>query len=283
MADSETKRDRRDETLWRLLPRKDAVYDFDRLSEAETHALVEALADGFGEVLVPDREAQPLPRILKAGLLQHSFYVERTQEYDADDWDNPFWTSANNDDAPPPSEWFPLGFVRRRLRIYFQNQFNRFCAQTARELKMKVTTRRDKSLFEELAFDRLYQKPWYEVHALQFLDWIENRETLKYPGLALVANAGFSGQLGRLVEQYFWRFRFEQAAIIGVGAQKGASAGGKARAAIHHAERVAWQKVAFEIWSRRPKLSKTAVAEKIRDRLRSPHTAKHIARYIRQS
>ena len=45
-------RDGRDKKLWSLLPAKDAPYDYDKLSKAETDALVEALADGFGDVLV---------------------------------------------------------------------------------------------------------------------------------------------------------------------------------------------------------------------------------------
>jgi hypothetical protein len=44
-------KDSRDERPWELLPSKDAPYDYYKLSKNETDALVEALADGFGDVL----------------------------------------------------------------------------------------------------------------------------------------------------------------------------------------------------------------------------------------
>ena len=92
--------------------------------------------------------------------------------------------------------------------------------------------------------------------------------------------SSFSGQLGRLIEQYYWRFKFEEAAITGVGARKGASAGGKARAALHMMEHSVWQKLASGIWGRRPTLSKIATAEIIKKHVGSSRTAKHIARFI---
>ena len=92
--------------------------------------------------------------------------------------------------------------------------------------------------------------------------------------------SSFSGKLGRLVEQYYWRFRFEEAAITGIGARKGASAGGKARAGLHRAEHVVWQRLALDVWARRPNLSKIAVAKAIKKQLDDKRTAKHIARFI---
>jgi hypothetical protein len=89
-----------------------------------------------------------------------------------------------------------------------------------------------------------------------------------------------AGRLGRLAEQYYWRFRFEDVAMSGAGARKGASAGGKARATLHIAEHAIWQKIASEVWSQRAELSKTAVAEIVKKRLRANRTAKHIRRYI---
>jgi hypothetical protein len=49
---TEHQRPSRDETLMTLLPSKNAPYDYKKLSKAETDALVEALSDGFGDVLV---------------------------------------------------------------------------------------------------------------------------------------------------------------------------------------------------------------------------------------
>jgi hypothetical protein len=294
----EPKRDFRDKELWDLLPPRDAPYDYRRLSEAETNALTEALCDGFGGVLERDGRPATLPRKVESGLLNHPFYLQPCSpfsgEYDAGDWDDAFWSSANGDDAPCPYERFPLGFLRRRLRVYFHNQFERFCHLEKRELEEfweqqtrddptlppTIFSEEDKWIFEHKAHKRLYEKPWYEVHALQFLDWIESDELTKHPGVAFICNVGFAGQLGRLIEQYYWRLRFEGATLTGVGARKGASAGGKAKSELHQAEHAAWQRAASNVWARRPELSKLAVAKVVRTQLGAKRTDKHIARYI---
>jgi hypothetical protein len=95
---------------------------------------------------------------------------------------------------------------------------------------------------------------------VKFIDWIEAArghvaERTSEARIAAMSWLLNSGTLGRLVEQYYWRFRFEEAAITGIGARKGASAGGKARAALHRAEHSAWQSLASEIWTRRPSLT----------------------------
>jgi len=219
-----------------------------------------------------------------SGLLVHSFFCPSNSEHDEHEWDDAFWSRSNGEEAPPPYDVFPLGFNRRRLGVYFGNQFTRFCEQVVRERAKdgwgELDRSEDKWIFEHLARERLYEKPWYEFHALQFLDWMEDQDIRRHPDLSLLVNTNFAGQLGRLIEQYYWRFRFEKAAITGAGARKGASAGGKAKAVLHQAERAAWQKAASEVWARRPDLSKIAVAEQIRKRFGAARTAKHIARYI---
>jgi hypothetical protein len=70
-----------------------------------------------------------------------------------------------------------------------------------------------------------------------------------------------AGQLGRLVEQYSWRFQHEKAVEIGEGARKGASAGGRAKARLSEIKRSSWQDEALNIWANRPDLSKRAVAD----------------------
>jgi hypothetical protein len=45
-------------------------------------ALVEALSDGFGDVLVQGRNPLPLPSGVKSGLLGHFFYCRAGSEYD---------------------------------------------------------------------------------------------------------------------------------------------------------------------------------------------------------
>jgi hypothetical protein len=276
-----TARDSRDEKLWSLLPAKDAPYDYHSLSKAETDALVEALTDGFGGALVQIYERLPLPTHVTSGLLEHSFYSRPNSGYDPDEWDHRFWSSVNDDDAPAPYEEFPLGFHARRLRVYLQNQFQRFCIQ---EFGGAALTFSSHETWAQAACTMLYAKPWYEFHALQYLDWMESsvKDLLKSKAAALhiLFISTCSGQLGRLVEQYYWRFRFEGAAITGRSAQRGASAGGKAKAELHQAEHSMWQNAATKIWADRPGLSKIAVAKILRKQFGGARTAKHIARYI---
>jgi hypothetical protein len=248
-------------------------------------ALIEAMSDGFGARLQRDAVPEPIPTGLNGGLLEHQFY---RAGHDAEDGDGFF--VGGEDDAPSPAECFPLEFHPRRLRVYFQNQYDRFCVTYRCELEAWQRSEfQEQSPISMLEYDfhasaLIYQKPWYEYHALQFLDWIEGRvlglSSSAYRALTSFANPLFAGQLGRLVEQYYWRFRFEGAAITGVGVRSGVSAGGKARAITHRAMQDAWQQTAREIWGRRPELSRTAVAQLVKSQLNLQSTAKHIARYI---
>lgn len=269
------------DTLLALLPPKDSPYSFENLSQAETDALEAAFGDGFGDVGAVGSEALPLPQEIRSGLLRHSFFVRGSSEYDHEEYPDEFWKEFDGE-GPAPFEGFPLGFVLRRLRLYFGNQLDRFCERQISERPEYASI--DRWQLEELARYRMYEKPWYEFHAVTFLNWIESAQRdaveKKRANLTALLISSFSGELGRLVEQYYWRFRFEEAAITGVGARKGASAGGKAKAGLHKAEHSAWQKAASDIWARRPKLSKIAVAEAIKKQLGDARTAKHIARFI---
>jgi hypothetical protein len=82
--------------------------------------------------------------------------------------------------------------------------------------------------------------------------------------IATVGASCFSGELGRLVEQYYWRFRFEKAAITGVGARKGASRGGELKAKKMKEQQSRWQTLASDIWKRHPEWGKMAVAVHIK-------------------
>jgi hypothetical protein len=267
----------RDDHLCSLLPSIDSEYSLDHLNQAETEALEAAFGDGFGDVgcngYVP---MQPPPEV-RSGLIRHSFFVRETSEYDHQENPDEFWDW--DDDKPPPSESFPLGFLLRRLRIYFENQLNRFCASLIREKRAYAAAPR--WWLERMAEKQLYEKSWYEYHAVQLLDWLEKPQFLGKTNVPLWLTSGFSGRLGRLVEQYYWRFRFEKATVTGVGARTGASKGGVAKAKLHEAEQSAWQNEAVRIWSRRPNLKKAAVAQLIKKQLNAPQTAKHIARFIK--
>jgi hypothetical protein len=260
-----------------LLPPKDSPYSLDKLSQAETTPLEEAFLDGYGDVRAFDSKPLPLPGLIRTGLLRHSLFVPGTSECDENEYERKFWASVSD-------EWgtfrmFPLRFAPGRLRLYFANQLDRFCEYLVRECQEWASVEEEirKGYCAAKAF---YQKPWYEYYALRFLDVFETVQRGEIKSVPQV-NLVWSARLGRLVEQYDWRFRFEDAATTGVGARRGASAGGKARAALHRAEHSAWQSLASEIWTRRPRLSKIAVAETIKKQKSSARTAKHIARFIK--
>jgi hypothetical protein len=245
------------ERLWTLLPDWDAPYSYDRLSKAETEALVEALGDGFGDRFDRPCQAFPLPKKVSPGLLDHVFYYRPESEQDKDDRESAFWSGMHRD--------FPFRFDVRKLDLFFGRQFQRFHSLVVREEPDLDGMEIPVSVFEILALNRVFQKPWYELHAVLLLA-SESEE--------------IGGMLGRLVEQYFWRFLYERAAMAGAGVRKGASAGGREKAIRSQKIHSNWQVVASEIWARRPDLTKNAVAKEIRKQSGSGPTAKHIARYI---
>ena len=78
-------------------------------------------------------------RRFKSGLLQHSFFVPahfsqsgHEEKYGDKESNDLFWM-IGPDDQPAPFERLPLGFVLRRLWLYFDNQFDRFANTLARE------------------------------------------------------------------------------------------------------------------------------------------------------
>jgi hypothetical protein len=112
-----------------LLPSKDSPYSFDDLSKAETTALEAALQDGFRSFDDGhDHEAQPLPKEIGSGLLSHFFFVRSSCEYDYERHPDEFWNGKNSSGALPFVR-FPVGFNVKRLRLYFANQLDRFCAR----------------------------------------------------------------------------------------------------------------------------------------------------------
>ena len=282
-----------EQRLWEILPSKDDPYNPRRLSEREVIALEEALDDGFGKELGARTEAFSLPKDVDPGLLRHQYHLKfpakstlgSDNDDDIGDWK--FW-SGSGDFAPAPWQRFPLGYNSIKLRIYFRSQFERFCrhfmSQELQRSEADPVNEQDEIIISEFGLERLYEKPWYEIHALQLLDWLDfpRPVVLSDTTLAQRALPRFAGTLGRLVEQYYWRFQHEDAAVTGRGARSGASAGGKALASIRQNERRAWQVVANEVWARRPDLNIHAVAEVVKKRLRLNQTAKHIGRYIRK-
>jgi hypothetical protein len=275
-----------DEKLWSLLPAINAPYVYDNLSREEAVALTEALSDGFNTNFPYFFSRTLVPKsIVKSRLLDHALYVvdeEQDLEYDTDRWNTQFLERYFYE--------FPLALNQQCLQIYFQNQFNRLCHAV--------------DLFEldgPVALEWLYEKPWYELHALSCLKQIRSlkkRVISEMVGTSEIAKKSsaipyelhaedltselifLSGQLGRLVEQYCWRFQHETAIVAGQGARKGASVGGKAKAERDQIKHSMWQKEASKIWANRPDLSKIAVANIIIKKFGLVCTAKHISRYI---
>jgi hypothetical protein len=296
-----------------LLPPVDSPYSFHNLSEAETKALEEALGDGFGVRSALGSKQLPLPQKtesgqkIESGLLKFSYFEldtsngAATEKYE--DSEHPIWYPGP-EDQPAPSEVVPLSFIVRRLRLYFDNQLVRFRDHLAHEKPEYASLSRVE--LGNLAKYRLFEKPWYEFHALQLIEYIKMTwlDVFKPPGQAasgapynsqdvtaeppsrewinfhILIISGWAGELGRLVEQYYWRFRFERDAVTGIGARKGASLGGKLKSESDKSLHAEWQQIASGIWGRRPNLTKRAVAEMIKNQLGEARTAKHIARYI---
>lgn len=272
----------RDRALLSLLPSKDSEYSFQNLSEAETLALEAALGDGFGTPGAVGYHPMPTPAAIQGGLLKHSFFVPSYSEYDHEEYADEFWDWRG--DQPPPSDFCPIDFDLKRLGLYFINQLNRFSARLIREQPDWAVFERWQ--IEEIAMRRIYEKPWYEAHAVQLFDWLADpsfrQAGAKNDALSLLSTTNFSGTLGRLVEQYYWRFKFEKAAMTGMAARSGASTGGKAKAQLHRLQHAKWQLEATKIWRDKPQLTKAAVAKLIKARLSVPQTGKHIARFIRR-
>ncbi len=153
----------RDDTLRALLASTGSDYSYEALSETEIAALECALGDGFGDVGSIGYQPAPMPSQIKSGLLRHSFYIRENSEYDYEGRPDEFWEW--NDDRPPPSEFFPLNFVLRRLRLYFENQLDRLCKSLIQQAPELASLERSELVLN--AASRLYEKPWYEFHAVQ--------------------------------------------------------------------------------------------------------------------
>ena len=265
-----------------LLPAVDAPYDCRILSEAEAEALTEALNDGFniylGEAISTDRIRLPTS-FVNSKFLTHFLYSEE---------------SINDLTLEKSVNKFPLTLNEELLQIYFQNQFERFRHHFRSEIDLSSGGIKVASKWQ-------YQKPWYESHALNCLKEIQslkestNSEIVDTTDAAkrlsnrpyeiiaeeLTSELIFAaGQLGRLVEQYSWRFQHERAVETGEGARKGASAGGREKARLSEAEHSSWRDEASKIRAKKPYLTNLEVAEAVRIALGLDRTAKHIARYI---
>jgi hypothetical protein len=247
----------RPDVLKALLPPVGSDYSVDSLNETETAALKEALSDGFGYPDIGSKCGE-----VESGVLRYSLFKTDWSKHD-----------PKGTRVMPAFENFPIKFKVGRLGLYFENQRDRF-----REYLTREEPGYGASIIEILARGWEFKKPWYEYHAVQFLEWIAGGV---HPiGTISVWHLAWCGQLGRLIEQYYWKFRFEKDTITGAGARKGATRGGKQKSQRHKAQQSKWQRQATDIWSRHPHWSKTAVAAEIKKQPGEKRSAKHITRYI---
>jgi hypothetical protein len=242
-------------------------YDPNALAEDEIAGLAEAFCDGFGSVGAPGHVGASLPDDIRSGFLQHRNYIRESE-------DSSFWRT---DGSLPPSRYIPLSFFPSRLRLYFKTQVKRFgCWLAHQQPGCRNLSMREVGVIAE----RMpYQKPWYEVHALRLLDQIQRQKHSRNRGVPWPIEIT-AGQLGRLVEQYYWRFQFERLAEGGLRSRRGASAGGTAKAKLFESKHIRIQRAADQIWSANSHLSKTSVANIVKRQLRLSLSVKHIASVI---
>jgi hypothetical protein len=122
---------------------------------------------------------------------------------------------------------------------------------------------------EQKAAYLAYASHWIITHISKGGNWM-NTSIAK---LALGSIIEHSARAGRLIEQYYWKFHVEEAAVRGARTLKGAQSGGAARARAiapdHKAERATWQAEADAIWKKAPRKSKNEVASILLKKLRS--------------
>lgn len=273
-----------------LLPPVSEPYYAKRFSESERTALEFALGDGFGspsgsasEIFVPENIDQKLLKF-RAWSPAGTPLKARPESRDADD---AFFRIEEKDGLiPGPTEWQPLGFSAELAAIYFERQVRRF----RKSERQKAGTHLTLSELDEMAHRRVFEKPWFEYHAMKLIDamslgpgeaerWIKEGAGPARMAFEIHVALNWAGQLGRLVERYYWTRLFERATVAGVKLQEGGREGARmrSRAGGNHRE---WQKLADERWQRTPDASKTQVALYVQKTLRLTVTAKNVARYL---
>jgi hypothetical protein len=292
-----------DQTKGIVLP---ALYDPSALTADEKDRFLAALGDGYFEDAAAGAhlEGVDLPLNIEAGLLRHrAFYDRRTlTEFQIADKTEAFWS----DDIAPEVSLFrrcPINFKFDRIRIYFQEQkmafydyafFSVECENLMKKYNLSFDVDDEfisddvleiflSELFE-LALTKPYSKPWYEFHIDQQLYWMDDCTNNSPDGR--IDQVNFEGAtiaaatVGRLIEQYYWKFLVEKLAIRGDKSSKGAKFGGLRRAFELKDVHAVWQAEACTIWLQHPAFPKTTVASIVKKRLKLAQTEKHISRVL---
>lgn len=281
------------------------IYNPLSLTEEEQRRFLAALGDGYYGFSGRDTVAEELPPEVNQGLLQHRAYYDRTwleqesrlshDSTSARATDNKFWYPNGPDFPRPHFALNPIQFGFEAIKSYFETQKNSYLESIVSE-DGKIHGRKKHphdiewdSLLYSTAVKELYTKAWYEYHINAEIENVKKAERLvrieaeqgsiSY-GMAIWMIVMAAGTLGRLVEQYYWKFMVEKAAERGIKTAEAASAGGKTRAANRKMEQWEWNKAAKHVWKEHPNLNKTAVARAVAKRLAVKLSPRHIAKYI---
>jgi len=259
------------------------AYDLVILSEEEKARFLAALIYESGKPPAEHRkrfDGEPLPSDVDPERLDHwAFHY--------------FW------EVPPekPGSFFekcPIKFRLSVIRTYFEEQkvaylayikwLNQYPWVDKLDAEKKKSWERE---FYHEALNEPYSKVWYEFQVNRCIYCIDEQililksHTEKESELSVVISTlvNYSAALGRLVEQYFWKF-CEKSAIRGSKVVQSAKDGGAERAFRIKAEHARWQEEANLFWKERPASSKTTVASAVKKRLNIEHSPKHIARML---
>lgn len=274
------------------------IYDPSALSPQETERFLASLGDGFGYSHRSQHlEEAALPRVVEPGLLKHRayYYKNRRSEYWDGDEEEEFWEESDGDSPPGLFEQCPINFHLPAIRKYFQEQKVAYLAYAKSsddhawfdQLSSEEQSNWEAHIYGQVLY-KTYSKAWYEYHINQHLYFFdESVSTLTRHteqglglGLALMMITNFLGTLGRLIEQYYWKFLLEKAAIRGVRISESAKSGGRLLASIRKREHAAWQAAARLVWQEHPTSSKMTVASIVKKRLKIARSAKHISRVL---
>ncbi len=276
------------------------TYDPSVLSGEEKQRFLAALGDGFGYLHRNQYlDEAALPREVETGLLTHRAYHSKddpSKYWDHDE--DEFWDESDGDSPPGLFEQCPISFQLPAIRKYFQEQKATYLAYVKSHndyswldnLKPEEKSNWDQRIYDRVLYET-YSKAWYEYHVNQqiyFLDEsigmlgraIEQNQKI---GLDVMLIQNFAGTLGRLVEQYYWKFLHEKAAIRGVKISESAKTGGRHRAAKHKHEHAAWRAAARLVRQERPASSTMTVASIVKQRLKIDRSVKHISRVLRST
>jgi hypothetical protein len=273
-----------------VLPEK---YDPWALSEEEKRRFISALADGFeraGLQSSGEIETLALPETVKAGLLKHPVYYDLDTDYDAETGE--FWQDFGDDQPLGLFAQLPINFVFLNISDFFIQQSAAYLkyAKSDQDLELeKCLGPKFLGILNELVWKRAlaetYSKPWYEYHINKK---IESLIGVAYPGpvfgpapnmkpLEIIKS---SAQLGRLIEQYYWKFLLEKSAIRGEKTSQSAKTGGNIKASKLKRVHERWQLAAVAVWKENSTHTKMTVAKIVRQRLKLGLSAKHISRVI---